>query len=272
MAISGIYTRHPASVPSHSQRWIGGRVWTSWLHSIGASRVNRTRSHGPWDAQPSALPFLTSCLSVYGYPEAISDSSVCVIRRAVDADARAAVCRVKRSGRALPCYETYRGLRIYTWLPCVLSTSLPMSPVFISSLHRDPTPPSPTVPTVPLMTEAARRLVMEASGRTEYISPIPRAQSTVSFRTPSPIETMDGSDDEGMPPSSQLRPARWIFPETPPISPTPVAREWSMEQYICFVYRNDPVSNCSWRIPSVLISVRYGSASPLSWKSLVGGG
>ena len=56
---------------------------------------------------------------------------------------------------------------------------------------------------------------------------------------------MHGSDEEDAPPSTQLRPAQWVFPETSAVSPTPIAREWSMEQYICFVYRDNSVSTRS---------------------------
>lgn len=104
---------------------------------------------------------------------------------------------------------------------------------------------------------------MEAGGLISYVAPDRRARGHPTFRTPSPIETMHGSDDEDAPSSTQPRTAPWVFSEPPPISPTSIGREWSMEQYICFVYRNDPVSSRCPINPLRLTFIRFGFA--LQW-------
>lgn len=140
----------------------------------------------------------------------------------------------KQSGPLLPTVA----IRILVYIRgkrTVSPTNLTMSPMFISSLRHTSTPP---IPAIPLTAEDARRLVVEASGITSYIPLELRRGMAAGFQTPSPIETMDSSDDDA-PSDAQPRPARWTFPETPPISPAP----GPMEQYICFVYRDDAVSH-----------------------------
>ena len=158
------------------------------------------------------------------------------------------------------------------------SAPLSMSPQLISSLRRPPTPmthPVPsdwgsddagstgsTPPTPPrlvgrLSTEDAWALIRRGT-YTTFIPPGPRNPDDIPPLVPLyPSEEMEFED---LPPSTQPRRERRNSDddEYRADSPSRTPREWTMEQFICFMYRGNAVSGTHTLNHSLLMLYRSG--------------
>lgn len=154
-----------------------------------------------------------------------------------------------------------------------------MSPQLISSFRRQSPPMTPDASQIDhnfvLSTEDARALVMYNSTIMTYdsedIEMGPIDTDTRNSRSlDSPFVDATLLDDDELPPSTQPRPANWGTLPFPEIRSGTPDSEWSMEQYICFVYRGTSVSilrfnMCSRHLPSRVCSIGYALES--SWRS-----
>lgn len=92
------------------------------------------------------------------------------------------------------------------------------------------------------------RAIVPRDSRTPYIGRATciKFDDTVPPSSPSdPMDTSESvmdSDDDGTPPSTQPRRDDWDSDSADSLNVEPPSREWSMEQYICFVYRQTLVS------------------------------
>ncbi|KAI1786381.1 hypothetical protein LXA43DRAFT_1065155 [Ganoderma leucocontextum] len=113
-----------------------------------------------------------------------------------------------------------------------------MSPVFISAMRR---PPTPAHFDTPGSVDAARALLQRVGGVTSYVSDGIHSDDSDRGDSPPPLESIYDVDEEEPPPSTQPRSVEREFATIYPSLEDNSRREWTMEQFICFVYRDNAI-------------------------------
>lgn len=113
-----------------------------------------------------------------------------------------------------------------------------MSPVLISSLRRPPTPA--TFESTP--SYDASMNIDQRAGHTSYVPLGESSDEDVDYDDMPSLESVDGSDKEEAPPSTQPPPRDPNYASTLPTIEETRHREWTMEQFVCFLYRDNAVS------------------------------
>lgn len=121
---------------------------------------------------------------------------------------------------------------------------LVMSPMFLSSLRRPPTPGTfvgsgdgvvDLIRTYGSFTSYSSTESGDRSDESDDSMSMPRLE------TPSPLGPVYESDEYKAPPSTQPRPVDRDLFQSPPSAEDARRREWSMDQFVCFVYRESAV-------------------------------
>ena len=136
--------------------------------------------------------------------------------------------------------------RVVAWylIAClvVLRFFIPaMSPVFLSSLRRPPTPGTfvgSGDAAVGLLRSFTSYVPAESDARSDESDD---SMSMPRLETPSPLGPVYESDEYEAPPSTQPRRADREFFQSPPSTEDAHRREWSMDQFVCFIYRDSAV-------------------------------
>lgn len=143
-----------------------------------------------------------------------------------------------------------------------------MSPMLISSFRRERSSPAPALRDStdhddshdlhddehdsPVDAHESQTSILWLSGLTTYQGRV--VTESHPWGVPdSPmfsLDDMDYSEGSTLPPSTQPRPLNWGIPRSSPSLPDENRNtdgpEWSMEQYICFVYRGRSVGNITY--------------------------
>lgn len=119
-----------------------------------------------------------------------------------------------------------------------------MSPLFISSLRHPPTPGTfvgSSDGAVDLIRNYGRFTSYAPEGSDDHTDESDDSMSMPRLETPSPLGPVYESAEYDAPPSTQPRPVdRDLFGSLPSAEDAR-RREWSMDQFVCFVYRDSAV-------------------------------